>query len=274
VTIVLPAVLAAAAVAVALGLPQPRRRISGLTGPRSTRAGVLSRLSRVPGLLLPVAVLVGLLLPMGPVGAAVAAALSHVARLALRTNRARRARRLERLSAAEAMAVLASELRAGRSPTDALRSAAGVAEGATADALDAAAAAGGLGGSPHEVLALHADRCAAPELLRGLGACWQVCQGMGSSLAAAVDRLEEALDAERVRFDVVEAELAGPRTTAALLAVLPGFGILMAAGLGAHPVHVLLHTAIGSGCLAVGVALDLLGLWWTGRIVASAGGAP
>ena len=98
-----------------------------------------------------------------------------------------------------------------------------------------------------------------------------MCQGAGSSLAIAVDRLEEALRADQAVRDEVEAELAGPRATAALLATLPVVGVLMAAGLGAHPLHVLLHTPPGWGLLVGGVGLDLLGVWWTGRIVRMAG---
>ena len=68
----------------------------------------------------------------------------------------------------------------------------------------------------------------------------------------------------------VAAALAGPRASAALLALLPLAGVALAAGLGARPLHVLLHTPLGVGCLLLGAALDLLGLWWTTRIVARA----
>jgi tight adherence protein B len=88
-----------------------------------------------------------------------------------------------------------------------------------------------------------------------------------------VDRLEDGLRAEQECRDEVESELAGPRSTALMLAVLPGFGLFLGAGLGAHPVHVLLHTPLGGGCLLVGVLLDLAGVWWTGRIVRAAAGA-
>ena len=69
----------------------------------------------------------------------------------------------------------------------------------------------------------------------------------------------------------VEAELAGPRATAGLLAVLPLGGLLLAAGLGADPVHQLLHTPLGAACAVLGVGLDLLGLAWTARLVRRAG---
>jgi tight adherence protein B len=112
-----------------------------------------------------------------------------------------------------------------------------------------------------------------PELLRALAACWTVCSSSGSGLATAVERLEEGLRAEQARRRAVDAELAGPRATAALLAVLPLAGMVLATGLGADPVAMLLHTPLGLVCLSGGLLLDALGLWWTARLVARAGRA-
>jgi len=112
-----------------------------------------------------------------------------------------------------------------------------------------------------------------PEVLRALAACWTVCAGSGSGLAAAVERLEQGLRTEQAQRRAVQAELAGPRATAGMLAVLPAVGLVLAAGLGADPIHVLLHTPLGLTCLVLGLALDVVGLAWTGRFVARAGGA-
>jgi tight adherence protein B len=111
-----------------------------------------------------------------------------------------------------------------------------------------------------------------PEVLTGLAACWSVCSAAGHGLAAGVERLEDGLRAAEAQRRAVETELAAPRATAALLAVLPLGGIWLAVALGAHPVHVLLHTPVGMVCLALGVALDGLGLLWTARLVARAVG--
>jgi tight adherence protein B len=148
-----------------------------------------------------------------------------------------------------------------------------VATGAVRLALLAASSSAGLGGDVPAALLGKASASAAPELLAGLGACWQVCAGTGSGLAMAVDRLEEGLRAEQGQRLAVAAELAGPRATAGLLACLPLAGIGLAAALGARPVHVLLHTTIGLACAVLGVGLDGLGVWWTGRLVARVGGA-
>jgi len=222
------------------------------------------------GLLLVVAPPVGLVL--GGPGLAVLALVSVlVGRRALRHHRSRRARAGERSRAVEACTALAAELRAGRAPAEALEVAAGLATGGTGRTLSTAAATARLGGDVPEALLRRGDS-AVPELLRGLAACWQVCARSGSGLAPAVERLADGLRTRQAQERAVDAALAGPRATAGLLAVLPLAGLALAAGLGAHPVHVLLRTPLGLVCLLLGTALDLLGVWWTGRLVASVAG--
>jgi tight adherence protein B len=194
--------------------------------------------------------------------------------LRLRRSRAvAAARSQEQAQAVEACAALAGELRAGRGPADALAAAAELATGPFADSLRTAAGSLRLGGDPTSALRASSDS-AVPEVLRSLAACWTVCAGSGAGLATAVERLEEGLRAGQAQRRAVDAELAGPRATAGLLAVLPAGGLLLAAGLGADPLSVLLTTPVGLLCLTVGLALDGLGLWWTGRLVAAAGGRP
>jgi tight adherence protein B len=55
-----------------------------------------------------------------------------------------------------------------------------------------------------------------------------------------------------------------------MLAGLPALGLLIGTALGAGPLHVLLHTGAGLGCLAAGGVLEGLGLWWVRRIVRGA----
>ena len=181
------------------------------------------------------------------------------------------ARADERARAVEACTALAAELRAGRSPAQALGIAAGLAAGPSRQALAAAAASAELGGEVAASLRNVRDS-AVPEVLRSLAACWTVCSESGGGLAAAVERLELGLRATDEQRRAVQAELAGPRATAGMLAVLPLAGLVLAAGLGADPLHVLLHTPVGLLCLVLGVGLDGLGLFWTGRLVARAGG--
>jgi len=272
-------VLAGAAAAVAVGLPTPSRLL--LLAPRTepysstSSAALLVRLGRLGGrrrVLGMMLLALGGLPTFGPEVLLVPLALLGAERVA-RVRRARAAREQERQQAGEACAVLAGELRAGRSAAQALTAAADVATGAVRLALLAASSSAGIGGDVPAALLGKASASAAPELLAGLGACWQVCAGTGSGLAMAVDRLEEGLRAEQGQRLAVAAELAGPRATAGLLACLPLAGIGLAAALGARPVHVLLHTTIGLACAVLGVGLDGLGVWWTGRLVARVGGA-
>lgn len=277
-TPLLPAVLAGAAAAVAVGLPTPSRLLlAPRTEPYSSTssAALLVRLGRLGGRRRVLGVMLlalGGLPTFGPEVLLVPLALLGAERVA-RVRRARAAREQERQQAGEACAVLAGELRAGRSAAQALTAAADVATGAVRLALLAASSSAGLGGDVPAALLGKASASAAPELLAGLGACWQVCAGTGSGLAMAVNRLEEGLRAEQGQRLAVAAELAGPRATAGLLACLPLAGIGLAAALGARPVHVLLHTTIGLACAVLGVGLDGLGVWWTGRLVARVGGA-
>lgn len=203
---------------------------------------------------------------LGVVGAAAALAVRHAGQ----ERRTRRDRDEERAAAGEALAVLAGELRAGRPAHAALAAAAEVARGPFGSALSAAAAGGALGADAAPHLLREAGRSAVPDVLRGLAACWRVCATTGGGLAPSVGRLEDAVRAQRAQELAVAAELAGPRATAALLAGLPVAGLAMAAALGADPLHVLLRTALGGACLVAGTGLDLLGLWWTARIVEAA----
>jgi tight adherence protein B len=263
-SVVLAAGLAGAAAAVLVALPSPGRlRLAALAPasvpPPAARRGQATLLVAVLGAVL--AVVSGPVIALLAGGAGVAAVRWSSARLRARAVAA------ERAGAVQACRVLAAELSAGRGPADALSAAAEPATGPAARALRAAAAAAGLGGDVPAALAAEPASAVAP-VLRALAACWTVCSTSGSGLAAAVQRLEEGLRAEQALRRTLDAELAGPRATAALLAVLPGAGLLMAGGLGADPVRVLLATPVGLACLTGGLLLDGLGLLWTQRLVA------
>lgn len=204
----------------------------------------------------------------GPVVSVLGAGAAVLGQRLVADRRRARADDEERRRALEAMAVLAGDLRAGRSPADGLAAAAAAACGGTATALAAAAAAARVAGDVPG--ALVSGGGVVPEVLRALAACWSVTAVSGSGLAAGVERLAESLRAAAAQRRALEAELAGPRATAALLAVLPVAGVGLASALGADPVHVLLHTPVGLTCLGAGLGLDLLGVAWTRRLVARA----
>ncbi|MFF4650944.1 type II secretion system F family protein [Streptomyces sp. NPDC001380] len=227
-------------------------------------------------LLLPVGLLAGWALrsPVPLLGGAVA--LRPVRRWRLGLHERRRRERRE-AAVVELCTALAAGLRTGAVPDRAMAS-------VTAP-----------GGPSHQVLCragldttslLAAARFAGdvPEALRrtarlpgaggaaAIAACWQVASDSGAGLADALDRVAEALRADRALRETVRGELAGPRTTAALLAVLPVVGLLLGGALGADPLRMLLHTPAGLGCLVAGAALEAAGLLWTARIVRAAEG--
>ncbi|WP_236046880.1 type II secretion system F family protein [Streptacidiphilus fuscans] len=186
----------------------------------------------------------------------------------LRWRRRRREQLLferRRAAVVELCAALAGELRTGATPHQAVEMAVeGLPHG---DALDLTGllAAVRFGGSVDAALVLLSGLPGA-EGAAGAAACWQVTSASGAGLADGLDRVAEGLRAERALRESVRAELAGPRSTAVLLALLPLFGVVLGAALGADPVRVLLHTGPGLFCLTLGAALEAAGLLWTARI--------
>jgi tight adherence protein B len=183
-------------------------------------------------------------------------------------GRARRDRENRESAVIALCGVLTGEVRAGRQPGEALLRAARD-SGGLGDAQAPVLAAARFGGDVPEALALAARQPGA-EGLRGLAACWRVAVDQGAGLAAGLDRLEAALRAERDQRADLRAQLAGARATAVMLAGLPALGLLIGTALGADPLHVLLHTGAGLGCLVAGGVLEALGLWWALRIVRTA----
>ncbi|MGP3926163.1 type II secretion system F family protein [Streptomyces sp. 8N616] len=195
-----------------------------------------------------------------------AVAALPVARRWLRRRERRRARERTAARVIDLCATVAGELRAGRQPNEALRTAA---VGSLGEAEASVLAAARFGGDVPGALRRAARQPGAEGLL-GVAACWQVAADGGAGLATGLERVAAALRAERDRDEDLYAQLAGTRSTAALLALLPVFGLLMGSALGAEPLRVLLHTPAGWACLAVGVLLECAGLAWTSRIVRSA----
>ncbi|MEV2252159.1 type II secretion system F family protein [Streptomyces sp. NPDC050147] len=189
-----------------------------------------------------------------------------------RVRRGRDARLEEERRATEVIALcgaLAGEVRAGRQPGEALRTAAAGAGAGLGEARAGVLAAARFGGDVPGALE-EAAREPGSQGLVGLAACWRVAVDRGAGLAAGLERLEGALRVERDQRADLRAQLAGARSTAVMLAGLPVLGLLMGSALGAEPLRVLLHTGAGLGCLAVGGALEGAGVWWALRIVRGA----
>ncbi|WP_055487720.1 type II secretion system F family protein [Streptomyces sp. WMMB 322] len=169
----------------------------------------------------------------------------------------------------ELCAAVSGELRAGRQPDRALLSVGGIALRELGDAGAAVLAAARFGGDVPGALR-EAARTPGAEGLRGVAACWQVAVEGGAGLATGLDKVGDALRAEREQCEELRALLAGPRSTAVVLALLPVFGLLLGTAMGAAPVRVLLHSTAGLLCLAVGGLLEWAGIAWVARLVRTA----
>ncbi len=191
-----------------------------------------------------------------------------VLRRVRRSREARQARERRGDAVIALCGALAGEVRAGRQPGEALLRAARD-SGGLGGAQAAVVAAARFGGDVPGALADTARQPGAEGLL-GLAACWRVAVDRGAGLAAGLDRLEGALRAERDQRADLRAQLAGARSTAVMLAGLPVLGLLLGTALGADPLHVVLHSAAGLGCLLAGGVLEGVGLWWALRIVRGA----
>jgi tight adherence protein B len=170
----------------------------------------------------------------------------------------REARRRQRANVTElatAIAAIADEYAAGASTTKAFTSAGQVAVHYRGPLLHAARLASG-GGDVSPALA------AEPSLSCLAVAC-AVAARAGTPLAAVLHTVRADLVADSEVRRAVQTALAGPRTSAMLLALLPVVGIAMGAGMGADPLRVLMHTTPGLIAATLGVLLDLGGVLWS-----------
>ncbi|MCX5195942.1 type II secretion system F family protein [Streptomyces sp. NBC_00249] len=252
-------------VLVGVGTPVPggpARRVWLLAALRARAARWPEYAAPVAGLL--VAVLGGSVIPL-----LLGAAAVPLLRRWLRARERERARGARAAGVVALCGAVVGELRAGAQPGQALtvavrRTAEGPGGPGPAEAGVLAAAA--FGGDVAEALR-QAAREPGAEGLAAMAACWRVSVDGGAGLAAGLDRLEGALRAERDQQESLRAQLAGARSTAVVLALLPLVGLLIGTGLGADPLHVLLHSPVGWGCLLAGGVLEALGLLWCRRIV-------
>lgn len=159
---------------------------------------------------------------------------------------------------------LVAELGAGQPPAAAL-----VEVAAQWPELEVARDAARLGGDVPAALR-QISRRPGGEPLASVAAGWEVAVRSGAGLAEVLERLSRVLrDDEEVRREVA-AQLASPRATATMLAVLPVFGLGLGTAIGADPAGVLLGTVLGACSLAAGCLLAVAGLFWVERIVDAA----
>ncbi len=252
-----------AAILLALGLlitPAPaRHRLVTATRLRAPRLGAVW--SVVP------AIVLGLMM-LEPTtvlaGAIVAGTVMSRRRRAAR----RSARDAESVDLRDALDILVGELRVGAHPVAALAAAAAEVGGRVGPCLDEVSARGRLGADIADGLRSVAARSAIPAQWQRMAVCWQLAAVHGVAVATLMRAAQHDI-VERSRFrQRLDAGLAGPRTTAAVLAGMPVLGIALGQLIGARPVQFLLAGGTGGVVLLVGVALSCLGLFWSDRIIA------
>lgn len=196
------------------------------------------------------------------VGLVLAGAGLGVGWLARRSRARKRADALRR-TVVEACEAVASELRAGRTPAQALARGAELWRG-----LVPVAAAAELDADVPAAFYRVATTRGAEALLE-LGAYWHLSAQTGAGLAEAADRAADHARAHLATQRLVARELAGAQATARTVVALPVVITALSQGSGSDPVGFLTTTLPGLGCLALGLAFGLAGLGWIEAIVSA-----
>lgn len=156
-----------------------------------------------------------------------------------------------------ACTVLAAEMELGKVPSAAL-----IAAAEDCPELASAAAASAIGADVVKVW--HAESSAPGGAgLRVLARAWQVAVITGAPLAPSLETVAAALRADEEVDRLVAGELAAPRLTGLILALLPAGGVGLGYLIGGDPVGFLIGTPWGWGCLLAGCLLACGGLLWT-----------
>jgi tight adherence protein B len=258
--------VAAAAAVVVTRRPGRAERLHAVTAASSSSAsaGGMGSVGPLAGLLGIVAALVGI-----PVPVVIAVVVGTWLLERLRRHRTSSRERAARAAATiEVTFGLADELRAGRTPDQALSALATV-SGPLQAALRAAASAAAIGADPVAELARAACLPGA-ERLDSVAAAWSVARSAGGRTAAVLERLGRAMDDDADLRRELDAAMAGPRATMVLLALLPVLGLALGESVGAHPVALLLHRPLGWALVAGATALDLTGVFATRAIARAA----
>jgi tight adherence protein B len=122
-----------------------------------------------------------------------------------------------------------------------------------------------LGGDVTRVWRAQARRD-GQEGLRQLARAWRVAIDTGAPMSAMLREVATGLSADQELRSVVSGELASPRATGKVMAVLPLCGIAMGYLLGGDPVGWLVADRLGWVCLLGGVLLACAGILWVEQL--------
>lgn len=94
--------------------------------------------------------------------------------------------------------------------------------------------------------------------------------GTGAPVADVLDTCASGITDAGEAASARDIALAGPQTSAFMLAALPGVGIGFGTMLGANPLGFFFSSIIGAGVLILGLSAEFAGIWWVWRLVAKA----
>lgn len=204
-----------------------------------------------------------------PVFLIVMVSLALCASATMIRRRAQHTRRRARAGDAVAFCfAVAAELRAGRTPADALAAVASQLPAIGPEIAAAARACRRGASAPDELVVVGAlPGC---ERLLPVAAAWGATATSGARAADVLDRIGSALaDADAAQLEL-HAHVAGPQATVVVLALLPLLALGLGDAAGARPTTFLLQTSAGRLLLVVGAALDVAGVAWMRRIIRTA----
>ncbi len=247
------------------------RRMRDHHGASSVRSRRLTWFGSAPLIMLASAVFGAV--AAGVAGACTAPVLAHLGNRYWRSRRRCRLRLARVNEFAAGLRLFVAELRVGAHPASAAE---GAAEDAPVDMVPMfrnLAAATRLGGDATTVLASEAVKEAElAEPLGRMARAWSLAERHGVALADLLDAVRRDVEHGAAFVRDVEAKMAGPRATAAVLAALPVLGVVLGEAAGAAPLRVFRDGWGGQALLLVGVGLLCAGVAWTGRLTRTAVG--
>lgn len=105
--------------------------------------------------------------------------------------------------------------------------------------------------------------------LSQLAIAWDLSDDTGAPLADLVEQILKTIERDEKSNALIQTETAGVKATVFVLGLLPIIGIFLAAMLGINVLSWFFSGVIGFICLFVGTMLELLGILWVRKMIAS-----
>ncbi|MBM7824520.1 tight adherence protein B [Arcanobacterium pluranimalium] len=110
----------------------------------------------------------------------------------------------------------------------------------------------------------------SPTTINSLAGTFAVCrmgQATGAPMADILDACAAGITEASEAMSARKIAMAGPLTSARMLAALPAFGVLIGYALGVDPIDFLLHSTLGNIALVLGICAEIAGIVLVRRMV-------